>query len=184
MEALIEVSIVRGVRRGPKELEGLIDMKSLSEEPVEGCICTLHTQSIGLVRLVKPRRHWKAGHDIRSQCKAWNLPFVSCPVRVVGHKTCQLAIEFKTQFTIAWNIVNFRSFKAWDNQNVGSKEYFFTEFDPLCLSRYQMKQRCERHRGGFMRDVYKFALSGQETYATEQKKRKYFLISMLLCVTQ
>ena len=47
-----------------------------------------------------------------------------------------------------------------------------------------MKQRCERHRGGFMRDVYKFALSGQETYATEQKKRKYFLISMLLCVTQ
>ena len=70
MEALIEVSIVRGVRRGPKELEGLIDMKSLSEESVEGYICTLHTQSIGLVRLVKPRRHWKAGHDIRSQCKA------------------------------------------------------------------------------------------------------------------
>ena len=49
-EAPIEVSIVRSVRCGPEELEGLIDMKSLSEESVEDCICTLHTQRIGLAR--------------------------------------------------------------------------------------------------------------------------------------
>ena len=33
-------------------------------------------------------------------------------------------------------------------------------------------------------NLYFSNISGQETNAAEQEKRKYFLISMLLCVTQ